>query len=730
MVRVMFYAGLSLAAVSLALLYLPTCFSFIPAVVFAILLVLVIVFRKRIKVAGIKSLTVICLVFSLLGFYTVSARVVPAKAFAGFEAKVTGTVVDWPDYFETHTVYELKTESIEFLPKEGGELPRKIPNNIKIRLSDINNCDIKLYDRVVCLVTFNDLGFFEKTSLADGIYAGGYLNSVSEHLGKNRPIYAIFTDLRSYLNSLIYDNINYDEASIISAVLLGDHSRLDEDFYFESKITGVTHMLVVSGMHFGILFQILGFILARLRVPKRLEGLILMFSVFALASVCGFSPSILRAGFTFLILAVGKLLLLKTDALNSLGASATIMLFLSPFSAGNIAFALSFLSTFGLIFVCPIIQERLCTFASKFIKLCDVGEGFIMAFCQTLSATICTLPVSIFCFGYVSTVSLVANILTGHAMTFVMIFSLCAVILLALPGVLSASSGIFVVITCYLVRYTKAVVSILANTDTSIISVEGCSAIVLSVFFVGVCGLLIAYKFCYFKTRAVLKSLSAVLVCFSLVFTTVFAFKRESSLQVVSVGKGHCVLLSVDNYVYAFGAGDGENDASKIKNSLFAMGQTKIDCVIFPSLEKEFAGGGPALLREFPSAKVCCPDSGNFYNKIQHISNENFTFYNNNSSVTNSGCEILIYNSIGVIINLDKYSVIIYLSGDPSVLYKECDKADVVFIAAGEVPEQINKLNIKRLVLSGKNEEMLQFSENNPLTNITENTFSRSVKLG
>ena len=730
MVRVMFYAGLSLAAVSLALLYLPTCFSFIPAVVFSILLVLFIVFRKRINVSGIKSLTVICLAFSLLGFYTVSTKVVPAKAFAGFDARVTGTVVDWPNYFETHTVYELKTESIEFLPKEGMEQPKTIPKNIKIRLSDINNCDIKIFDRVVCLVTFNDLGVFEKTSLADGIYAGGYLNSVSEHLGQNRPIYAIFTDLRSHLNGLIYDNINYDEASIISAVLLGDHSRLDEDFYFESKITGVTHMLVVSGMHFGILFQILGFILSRLRVPKRLEGLILMFSVFALASVCGFSPSILRAGFTFLILALGKLLLLKTDSLNSLGASATIILFISPFSAGNIAFALSFLSTFGLIFVCPIIEEKLCIFASKFIKLGSVGEGLLMALSQTLSATICTLPVSVFCFGYVSTVSLIANILTGHAMTFVMIFSLCAVVLLALPGVLSVSSGIFVVITCYLVRYTKAVVSILANTGTSIISVEGYSAITVSIFFIGVCILLIALKFCYFKTRAVLKSISAILICLSLIFTTTLVFERKNSLQVVSVGKGHCILLSVDDYVYAFGAGDGENDATKIKNSLFTMGKTKIDCAILPSLEKEFAGGAAALLRKFPSAKVCCPDSGKFYDKIEHILNDNFTFYENDTSIKNNDYEILIYNNLGVIINLDKYSVIIYLSGDPSVLYKECDKADVVFVAAGEVPEQINKLNIKRLVLSGKNEEMLQFSENNPLTNITENTFSRSVKLG
>ena len=90
----------------------------------------------------------------------------------------------------------------------------------------------------------------------------------------------------------------------------------------------------------------------------------------------------------------------------------------------------------------------------------------------------------------------------------------------------------------------------------------------------------------------------------------------------------------------------------------------------------------------------------------------------------------MIYEGIGVIINLDKYSVIIYLDGDPSALYKECDNANVVFVAAGEVPEQVNKLNINRLILSGKNEEMLQFSKNNPLTNITDNTFSKSIKLG
>ncbi len=730
MVRVMFYTGLSLSAVSLALLYLPTCFSFIPAAVFAILLAVFIIFRKRIKVSGLKSLTVICLVFSLLGLYTVSARVVPAKAFAGFEARVTGTVVDWPNYFETHTVYELKTENIEFLPNEGGELPRKIPNNIKIRLSDINNCDIKLFDRVVCLVTFNDLGFFEKTSLADGIYAGFYLNSVSEHLGKNRPIYAVFTDLRSYLNGLIYDNINYDEASIISAVLLGDHSRLDEDFYFDSKVTGVTHMLVVSGMHFGILFQILEFILARLRVPKRLDGLVLIFSVFALASVCGFSPSILRAGFTFMILAVGKLIFRKTDALNSLGASASIILFISPFSAGNIAFALSFLSTFGLIFVCPIFYEKLCALILRFMNIGKVGRGIIMAFCQTFSASICTIPISVLSFGYISTVSLLANLLTGHAMTFVMIFSLCSVILLSLPGLLSVSSGIFIVITCYLVRYTKMVVSFLADLNASIIAIDGVNIITIVLFLVGICGVLVTAKFSAFRFRKIFKVSSSILISFSLVLTANYYWRLPDSLQVVSVGKGHCVLLSVDDYVYAFGAGDGENDATKIKNSLFAMGKTKIDYIVFPSLEKDIAGGGPALLRKFPSAKVFCPYNGDFFNKFEHISDEHYAFYNNKIGISNSDYRVLIYEGIGVIINLDKYSVIIYLDGDPSVLYKECDNANVVFVAAGEVPEQVNKLNINRLILSGKNEEMLQFSENNPLTNITDNTFSKSIKLG
>ena len=730
MVRVMFYTGISVVLVSAALLYLPICFSYVLASLLLLFLLLLILLRKRITVNGIKTLTLITLVFCLVGISTLLQKVKPAESLVGYTAEITATVTEWPDYYDDYTSYIATTESIAVLPEEGKAIPDKVPQKLKIRISDVYNNDFMVFDKFTATVTINSLGNYRTSSYSSGIYASGQIVEVTDKLGQNRPFYAVFYDLREYINGLLYDNINYDEASVASAVLIGDHSQLDTNFYTQSKIIGITHMLVVSGAHFGIIFELLGAIMVFLKVPRRINASILIFSIFVLATVCGFSPSILRAGLTYFVIALGRFFFLKPDSLNSLGVAATLITFFSPFSAGNVAFLLSFLSTFGLIFACPEIYKKLLSFASRFYRPKAVSRAILFSISQTLSATLFTLPVLILVYGYVSTLTLVANLLTGYAMSLIMVFSLFAVVILSLPFVFNAAAVVFTVPLCLLIRYVKWITRLLADFDYALLPADTLYIIPCMLM---LAGLILAVITCsddiYSCLKIRLKNITAILLAlFVISFTVTTCLVPTDNVAVVDVGKGSAIVISYKNTIIVIGAGDGKSDTARIENAILNMGKTDIDYLILPSLDKNIAGGGAALIRQLPVARVILPRSGEYYNELEYVAGENSIYFDNTCLISANGYgQILIYKENGVIINLEELSAVLYLKGTALELLSNLENPCDSFICAGNVPEDMAESEVEKIILSGETDIIKEFYNKNSLSKGVDNTFNGSV---
>ena len=194
MARVLFYTGLSLLAVSAALLYLPTYFSFILAIIISALLIFLIIFHKKIVFNGLKFLLGVLLLFIITGLITHSLKIKPAEQMVGYDAEIVGTVCDYPIHYDTYSVYFVETEQITLIEQEGKTAPPNIPQKLKLRLSDINKIGADVFDKLHLTVQFNDLDIYRSSSLANKVYAGGYIVSLEEKLGENRPFYACFYD--------------------------------------------------------------------------------------------------------------------------------------------------------------------------------------------------------------------------------------------------------------------------------------------------------------------------------------------------------------------------------------------------------------------------------------------------------------------------------------------------------------------------------------------------------
>ena len=706
MARVLFYTGLSLLAVSAALLYLPTYFSFILAIIISALLIFLIIFHKKIVFNGLKFLLGVLLLFVITGLITHSLKIKPAEQMVGYDAEIVGTVCDYPIHYDTYSVYFVETEQITLIEQEGKTAPPNIPQKLKLRLSDINKIGADVFDKLHLTVQFNDLDIYRSSSLANKVYAGGYIVSLEEKLGENRPFYACFYDLRQWLNDLLFDNMYFDDAAVVSAVLLGDRSNLNPDFESDAKAAGITHILVVSGMHLGIIFQLLSKIFSALRIGRGKAEFLMLGAIFSMTAICGFTPSILRAALTYVIIVIGNLIFRKPDPLNSLGAATIIILFFNPLGFGNISLLLSLFSTFGLLCICPILETVFINLISKITTPKKLTRAIVFSLSQSISATLATMPICIIYLGYLSLVAPITNLFTGYAASLLTSFSFIGVILLSLPSILKAAATLPLFVIYSLVRYIVKVTNLCANISFATIPARNEYLISLAILALSVPLLMWAKKASKkAKLRISLKLCSSTLVLLS-VSSALFFYNISPKYEIAvpNVGKGTNVLIKTEANVLSIGAGDSPTDYNKIESQMAQMCKRSIDHIILPSADKSFAAGAPEMILQNPKAKIIYPNFGDYTEKLDYISNNNFKAFNRKISFTVDGAEIITYADIGTTINFADRSIVIYSgTGDINTLFSSSNNKKRILICANNLNQKI-EYELSDCIISGSDD--------------------------
>ncbi len=728
MARVLFYTGISLLLVSAALLYLPTCFSFIIIGILLAAFILSVIFAKKIHFSGIKTLLLITLAFAVFGTVVMQTRVLPAEKLSGYRAKVVATVSDWPVRYEDYSVYELKTESIKIIYKSGERRLKNVPQRLKLRVTDVNESNLSVFDHVVVDMTFQPLEKHRSTSLSSGVYAGGYTKTKMVCNGHNRPFYAFLYDLRTSINEVLYKNIEYDSAALISAVLLGDRGGLSESFESDARAAGVTHTLVVSGMHLGIIFQLLGYCLGAFSISKRVRACVLMAAIFALAAICGFTPSVLRAGLTYFILALGMFLYRRTDGLNSLGAAVIIILFFSPFGCGNIGFLLSALATFGLLYICPLFYDRICILLMHLNISNFVTKGLAYSICQTISATLATAPVCILCFGYLSLIAPIANLLIGFAITALLVLSIFVVVLLFVPVVGKAAASCGIVALVVICKYLFWIIGVCGRADWAILPADAkilipwvlvMAAIVLAPLFGRFCK---SNRSKWWLRGCSMALLSLAVGSYVLLATLIPTVR----VTVLSVGNGCSVLLEYNNITYLIGAGDTESDAIVIERELMSRGYRKVDMLILPDLEKEMAGGAPSVIRRLKPREIVCSASGTYAEQLNHICGDSATLFEEWSTVSYSKeGYVELYQDEGVVIRTRFAAFVIPAGEKVESLLKTLSYKPLYLICLSQIPKDISLATPKQLILCGNEETVSSLMSTAPKNVLVFNNYNK-----
>lgn len=253
------------------------------------------------------------------------------------------------------------------------------------------------------------------SNLADDI-GYGFSASRAEILSREKDIghwlYQIKNAVRQKIDAGVPDK---DCAAILYAMITGDKSNLASYLSSLFSESGVAHLLAVSGLHVGILLTLLGALIKLLHLPSGIKLTLTSAFLLFYCLLTGFSPSIVRASLMALLTLGAGILGMRYDMLNALGFAGTIMLLCNPYRLFDLAFQLSFASCFGIaVFTRPRFR--------RFPRLLN-------ALAVTCGATIGTLPIALYNFHYIPTVTLFANLLLVPVASLALLTAVIALLL-------------------------------------------------------------------------------------------------------------------------------------------------------------------------------------------------------------------------------------------------------------------------------------------------------------
>lgn len=215
------------------------------------------------------------------------------------------------------------------------------------------------------------------------------------------------------------------EQAIAMALILGVTDDIDTDLVNAYSASGAMHVLAVSGLHVGIIYALILFLLQpfqRYSWSRWFIAVTSLICLWAFAFVTGLSPSVLRAVTMFSFMAIARPFGIRTNIYNTLAASAFVLLIFNPFLIMSVGFQLSYLAVLGIVYLQrPIYQLWVCN--------TWITDWVWKITCISIAAQLTTFSLGLLYFHQFPVYFLVSNLFVIPLSTFVLVLG---IVLLAL----------------------------------------------------------------------------------------------------------------------------------------------------------------------------------------------------------------------------------------------------------------------------------------------------------
>lgn len=372
-----------------------------------------------------------------------------------------------------------------------------------------------------------------------------------------------------------FDTILPDkESSIIKAMILGDKEDLSLETKNLYRNLGISHILVISGTHIGIIYIIL-FKILPIKKEKTKYFLIGIFLILYLLFT-GKSVSTIRAVTMIIFIMIGKYLDKEIDILEIVNLTMLLIIIFNPWFIYDIGFQLSFSAVYSLILIKPIFDKMY--FLNK--KIRDLIGG-------TLSIFIGTLPILTYHFFYVSLLGIIMNIIVVPT---VMIIIIC--------GFLSIILGKLTIPICYyILRFYEFFGNLLLKIPNNKILIGRMNYIEIFLYYFS-----IAILVYYFSKRK--RQRKKKVFCLLIIVLIYFLIPKKVEFNFPYVGQGDCSIIEYKDKNLVI---DGSYTDKYLKKYLEYKGENTIDFAFLTHPDKDHMNGLEEILDKVKFETIFLP---------------------------------------------------------------------------------------------------------------------------
>ncbi len=346
-----------------------------------------------------------------------------------------------------------------------------VGNKTNILLIIPNDIEISYGDKIKVEGMLKEPENFITTSGKEFNYKRYLGNQDIYFIIKNPEVEILSNGNGNYLKSILFKirnafikNINKvippPESSLSNGLILGERGGFDTDTKQEFIQTGTIHIVALSGYNVTIVAEnvMKVFSLIFSQTLSIIFGIVVIL-LFIIMS--GASATAIRAGIMATIMLFGRMTGRKYDAGRALLIAAFLMITYDGRVITDISFQLSFLATFGVLFITPKVISWVWFFPIRF-KIREIVA-------TTISATISVIPILLYSTGILSLVSLPANILILPLIPITMFFSF----VVGLFGFISPMLSLpFAFISDLLLSYILGVIHYFASLSYASVNIQ------------------------------------------------------------------------------------------------------------------------------------------------------------------------------------------------------------------------------------------------------------------
>ncbi len=386
---------------------------------------------------------------------------------------------------------------------------------------------------------------------------------------------------RSRLADIFYKLLNETDASLATAMVLGDKAGLDSEIKELYQRNGIAHLIAISGLHIAMIGGSLYKLLRRLLGSYLVAACAGLVFILGYGVMTGLSGATIRAVIMLITSMGADVFGRRYDGLSAIALALWGMLVSNPYQITQVGFLLSFGAVIGIIVIQPLWK----TYFPKLPRLLD-------GLCVSVSVQLVLVPIMLHYFYEIPIYSVLINVIAVPIMSLLLV----ALLLCGGIGILSMDVA---QIPARVADFIFSIYELVCRASELLPGHTLCTGNVGLGWMVCYYVILALFVLFLYRRKIGMTSVSfvALIVCCLLVF-----LPNKLTVCMFDVGQGDGIYVRTPNrtHILVDGGSSTKNKVGQyvLKNGLKYYGVTTLDYVFISHSDSDHYSGIKELLEE------------------------------------------------------------------------------------------------------------------------------------